>query len=122
MSEQPPTWGPSPYYPPPTPRSGGLSSWAQVLLGALIGGVCGVVVLVLVLILIAGVGGNYDSSLSGEAVFALCVLVPTLLPVPLLFFRVTRMWAVGLVIGAGLSTIALAGSCALILTGLEGSP
>ncbi len=44
-----------------------------------------------------------------------------LLPTPLLLFRPTRMWAVGLIIGAGVSCVALAGTCALILNAFSGS-
>ena len=121
----PPYGGPPPgqwgYPPPPPPRQGGLSAWAQVGFGALIGTFAGPIVLVMVIFVIgAAAAENYDADISGEMVFALCVLVPTLLPVPMLFFKVTRMWAVGLVIGAGISTIALEGTCALIITGLSG--
>lgn len=135
MSEQPPPpqggqpqwqpqWGQQPYYPPPpSPGGGGLSGWAQVALGGLIGLVVGPVVLLVVLVIIGAASADSSGEgITGEMVFALCVLVPTLLPVPMLFFRVTRMWAVGLVIGAGVASISLAGACALIITGLsEGS-
>ncbi|MDP2772020.1 MAG: hypothetical protein Q8O61_00570 [Nocardioides sp.] len=121
----PPSGGPPPGQwgmpPPQTPRPRGVSPWGQVGLGALIGMIAGPIVLLLVLFVIGAVAAeNYDNDITGELVFALCVLVPTLLPVPLLFFRATRMWAVGVIIGAGLSTIALAGACALIITGLSG--
>ena len=56
-----------------------------------------------------------------EAVFALVVLVPIALPAPLLLFRPTRMWAVGLIIGAGVCCVTLAGTCAIILDVLGGS-
>jgi len=68
-----------------------------------------------VAILVGAIAAENYNDISGEAFFAICVLVPTLLPVPMLFFRPTRMWAVGLVIGAGFSTIALAGACAFLL-------
>jgi hypothetical protein len=93
--------------------------WGQVLTGAGIGLVIGGVLMGVVLALVVASGAE---DISGEAVFALVVLVPLACPVPLLFFRHTRMWAVGLLIGIGLVTISLAGACALIITGLsEGS-
>lgn len=127
----PPAYGPptgygaygQPYPPPPSPyhEQPGMAGWSKVLIGAVLGMVGGVIVLVAVLLIIASTVSS-DTSITGEMVFALCVLVPTLLPVPMLFFRVTRMWAVGLMIGAGLSTIVLAGACAYIIQGLtEGS-
>lgn len=121
---QPPQWGQQPYYPPPPPPRSGLSGWAQAGFGSLIGIFAGPIVLLMVLgVLLGASADGYSEDFSGELVFALCVLVPTLLPVPLLFFRATRMWAVGIIIGAGVSTIALAGTCALIITGLsETSP
>lgn len=118
----PPGYGP-PYPPPPSPyqQQPGMAGWSKVLIGAVLGMVGGVIVLVAVLILIGSTVSS-DTSITGEMVFALCVLVPTLLPAPMLFFRATRMWAVGLMIGAGLSTIVLAGACAYIIQGLtEGS-
>ena len=123
----PPYGGPPPgqWGPPPPPRPpGGLPVWGQVLAGSGIGLVAGPIVLLLVLgVLFGALADSPDSDVSGGTVFALCVLVPTLLPVPMLFFRPTRMWAVGLIIGAGLSTISLAGACAYLITGLsETSP
>jgi hypothetical protein len=108
-------WGP----PPPRPP-GGLPVWGQVLAGAGIGLFAGVVLLILVVVLVASAQGG-DDDMSGATFFWLAVLVPILVPVPLLFFRPTRRWGVGLVIGVALSTISLAGACAAIITGLDGS-
>lgn len=123
----PPGYGP-PHQPFPSPyqQQPGMAGWSKVLLGAVIGMAGGVVVLVAVLLLIAftagsSSGGGDGGGITGEMVFALCVLVPTLLPAPMLFFRATRLWAVGLMIGAGLSSVVLAGTCAYLIQGLEGS-
>ncbi len=119
-----PAYG-SPY--PPTAyqhQQGGMAGWAKVLVGGLIGTVAGVAVLVAVLVVVASQADNVSGEpggISGEAVFALCVLVPTLVWAPMLLFRATRLWAVGLMIGAGLSSVVLAGACAYIIQGLEGS-
>jgi len=106
-----------------------MAGWAKVLIGGVIGMVAGVLVLVAVLLVIGSTADSFNGNgdgdgdgISGKTVFALCVLVPTLLPAPMLFFEATRLWAVGLMIGAGLSTVVLAGTCAYIIQGLtEGS-
>lgn len=131
MSDQPPPpyggpppgqWGPPSQWgqqPPPPRPPGGLPVWGQVLAGAGIGLVLGGVLMGVVLAFLATSG---SADISGETIFALVVLVPLACPVPLLVFRHTRMWAVGLLIGIGLTTISLAGGCALIINGLsEGS-
>jgi hypothetical protein len=104
---------------PPRPP-GGIAVWAQVLSGIAIGLFAGVALLVLVVIVIAGALGD-DENMSGTTFFWIAVLVPVLFPAPMLFFRQTRMWGVGLIIGVALCTISLAGACATIITGLEGS-
>lgn len=130
MSDQPPPsyggtppgqWGPpAPWGPPPPPRHpGGLPVWGQVLAGAGIGLFAGVILLILVFALAASAQSGSDS-MSGATLFWLVVIVPTVLPVPMLFFTPTRYWGVGLMIGIALSTISLAGACAAILTGLDG--
>jgi hypothetical protein len=117
-------WGPpGPWEPgrqlPPRPP-GGIPVWAQVLSGTAIGLFAGIALLILVVIVVASAqDGNED--LSGATFFWIAVLVPVLFPVPMLFFRPTRMWGVGLMIGVAVSTISLAGACAAIITGLEGS-
>jgi hypothetical protein len=95
----------------------GPSPWAQVLIGGLIGLGLGVGGLVLVVTIVVRV----YAQASGTVVFGLGVLVPLLLPTPLLFFRQTRMWAVGLMIGCAVSSIGLAGSCVLIANSLSGA-
>lgn len=115
-----------PYPPQPSPyhQQPGMAGWSKVLIGAVLGMVGGVIVLVAVLLIIGFTADSWSGDgggITGEAVFALCVLVPTLLPAPMLLFRATRLWAVGLMIGAAMSTVVLAGTCAYIITGLEGS-
>jgi hypothetical protein len=96
--------------------------WGQVLAGCGIGLVLGGVLMGVVLVLLVS-SPSASADITGEAIFALVVPVPLACPVPLLFFKHTRMWAVGLLIGIGVTTITLAGACALILTGLsETSP
>ncbi len=109
--------GPAASGPPYGRPALGPSPWAQVLLGGLIGLVLGVGGLVLVVIVIV----NVDAQASGTVVLGLGVLVPLLLPTPLLFFRQTRMWAVGLMIGCAVSSIGLAGTCVLIANSLSGA-
>ncbi|MCD4524808.1 hypothetical protein [Nocardioides sp. cx-173] len=110
----PSSWG------PPQPRPpGGLPVWGQVLAGAGIGLFAGVLLLVVVLAVVATQAGSAE--ISGQTLFWLVVLVPILCPVPMLLFRPTRMWGVGLIIGIAVSTISLAGVCAAIITGLDGS-
>ncbi|MCD4536044.1 hypothetical protein LRP67_18300 [Nocardioides sp. cx-169] len=116
-------WGPpgppSPWGPPPPRPPGGLPVWGQVLAGGGIGLFAGVLLLVLVLAVVATQTGSAE--ISGQTLFWLVVLVPILCPVPMLFFNPTRMWGVGLMIGIAVSTISLAGVCAAIITGLDGS-
>jgi hypothetical protein len=130
VSQQPPPpyggtppgeWGPpAPWGGPPPPKPpGGLPVWGQVLAGAGIGLFAGVVLMVLVVVVAASAQQDSSDELSGATLFWLAVLVPLAFPVPLLFFRHTRMWAVGLIIGTALSTISLAGACAWIITGLS---
>lgn len=90
--------------------------WGQVVTGAGIGLVLEVALMLVVLVVIALMSSTSDD-MSGSAVFVLVVLVPLACPVPLLFFRHTRMWGVGLLIGIGLSTISLAGACAYLING-----
>jgi hypothetical protein len=117
-------WGPpGPWEPgrqlPPRPP-GGIPVWAQVLSGIGIGLFAGIALLILVVVVVAGTLGD-DEDMSGTTFFLVAALVPVLFPVPMLFFRPTRMWGVGLIIGVALCTISLAGACAAIITGLEGS-
>lgn len=121
----PPGYGYGQPLPPPPHQQEGMAGWAKVLIGGVIGMVAGVLVLVAVLLVIGSTADSFNGNgdgISGQTVFALCVLVPTLLPAPMLFVEATRLWAVGLMIGAGLSTVVLAGTCAYIIQGLtEGS-
>lgn len=128
----PPAYGPQgvPGYGYPYPQPGspyqqqpGMAGWSKVLIGGVLGMTGGVIVLIAVLIVIGSSADNFNGTgggISGQAVFALCVLVPTLLPAPMLLFRATRLWAVGLMIGAGLSTVVLAGTCAVIIQSFTG--
>lgn len=110
-------------YGQPYHQQPGMPGWSKVLIGGVAGMAVGLIVLVAVLVVIGSAASSRDTDLNGAMVFALCVLVPTLLPTPMLLFRATRMWAVGLVIGAGLSSLVLAGAGAYIIRGLtEGSP
>ena len=55
-------------------------------------------------------GGSSDGSFFALLVVGL--LAPLLIPVPLLFWRSTRPWGVGMLIGAALTLIVLGGLCA----------
>ncbi|NYG58125.1 hypothetical protein BJ980_001048 [Nocardioides daedukensis] len=49
----------------------------------------------------------------------LSILVPFLVPIPLLFFKNTRPWAFGLLMGVALGSVILAGSCVWFIGELE---
>lgn len=106
--------GPGPY-PYPPPQRGGVPGAVAVLVGFIVGCFIGVGAMVLVLFAVMGI--NEDTP--GWAVFALVVGLPLLLPVPLLFWRSTRLWGAGALAGAALSNVILAGSCVWIIQGLE---
>lgn len=104
-----PAGPPGPYEAPRT------SPWLGILLGALIiGPVLGVAGPIAAVLGLAWLEVD-----NGFAYFAGAVLLPLALPVPLLFFRPSRPWGVGIMIGAALTAIVLAGTCALILDGLS---
>jgi hypothetical protein len=54
-------------------------------------------------------------------VSALAVSVPVLPVVPLVLFGPTRMWGGGPIVGAGLSPVALAGTCVTVVNSLSGN-
>lgn len=55
--------------------------------------------------------------LEGAPLFAAVVLVPTALPVPLLLFKPTRWWGIGMMVGTAVTAIVVAGLCVLIISG-----
>ena len=122
MSGPPPPGPPPPGWPPgPPPRPHGppaspdVSPWLGILLGAfVIGPVVGTLVPIAVVAVLSS--GSVDN---GWTYFVLAVVVPLVVPVPLLFWKPTRPWGVGIIIGAALTAIVLAGSCAWIILEFE---
>lgn len=104
-----PVFPAQPYSPPPS------TGTTNLVLGLLLGGLIGVVL-----------GGVLTFAIFFATVdtlprgaLALAILLPFLLPVPLLFFKNTRPWAAGLLMGIALGSVVLAGSCVWILSELE---
>lgn len=99
-------YGPAYVQPAPT----GLPTWAQIVLGGLIG-------------LLASVGSPLVAfGLAGidapvEVLVLLVTVIPPLLASPLLIARATRSWGVGIMLGLALGSLVLGGACVSLLTG-----
>lgn len=119
-------WSPPPYpaQPPQSPQPqqrppGGLPTWAQILIGAVVGPfVLGASALPASII-----GGMVDTGGSLGALIGLGSLgVPLLVLVGGLVWRHTRWYAVGALIGLALLFIVLAGACiALLVAASDGT-
>jgi hypothetical protein len=115
---------PAPYgAPPPGPQNpygggttdiyrpidtGGMSSTLKVVLGLLIGLVTGGFVWLFAIILILSTGTEDNILFVGS-------VAPLLVPAPLLIWKATRPWAVGLLAGTALVSVGLSGLCSSLL-------
>lgn len=64
---------------------------------------------------LAGIGIADSSGAQGNGIGAIVIagiVIPFLLPIPLIFFKPTRPWGVGILIGVALTIIVLGGLCA----------
>jgi hypothetical protein len=89
-------------------ESGGMSSSVKVVLGVLIGLVTGGFVWFLAIILILASGSDDNILFVGS-------VAPLLVPAPLLIWKATRPWAVGLLAGTALVSVGLSGLCSSFL-------
>jgi hypothetical protein len=92
--------------------SGGMSTAAKVVLGGVIGLLAGGFLWFFTAIVF--LGADADSFLLLSAV------APLLVPAPLLIWKATRPWAVGILIGTAIVSIGLAGLCSWMITDLNG--
>lgn len=99
----------SPYHPI---DSGGMSSAAKIVLGVLIGLFGGFFLWLFAAILFAGVT---NASGSDNAFLFWAAVAPLLVPAPLLIWRATRPWAVGLLIGTAVCSIGLSSLCSSVI-------
>ena len=118
--EQPPEQPPAPnpygggttsYYQPID--SGAMSSTAKVVLGAVLG-LCAGIFLWFVAVILFSAGGTSD----GNDFLFFAAVVPLVVPAPLLIWKATRPWAVGLLMGTAISSIGMSGLCASLLSSL----
>lgn len=106
---------PFPAQPPPPPSSGDtVNKVLGWLLGILLIGPALAIAIPVAAIATVSSTANGDEDIIGVGLVAGLVL-PLLLPVPLLFFRRTRPWGGGILVGAALTLIVVGGSCALII-------
>ena len=122
---QAPGPAPLPPQPPPNPYggdnmsyyrpvdSGGMSRNVQVVLGVVIGLAGGFFLWIVAVIAFA-------ESTRGDAIFFYAAAAPIVVPVPLLIWKATRPWAVGLLMGTAVATIGMSSLCSAMLNSLEG--
>lgn len=116
--QQPPPYGqqpmpPYPYQQPYAYQPPPMSPWVGYLVGALaIGPIAGVFLSIFMVMVLGSMGVE-----SGAALLVGAVVVPTVMPVPLLFFKPTRPWGIGIMIGIALTSIVLGGVCVAIVSG-----
>jgi hypothetical protein len=92
-----------------------MSSGPQVVIGVVIGVLGG-----FFLWLFAAIGFASGSSGSGDGFLVLAAIVPLLVPAPLLIWKATRPWAVGLLMGTAVVSIGLSSLCSSMISGFEG--
>lgn len=114
---------PYPYHPGAIPQFPGENDYqapaknnTNLILGLLLGPILGTILGAAFTFLIF-----FDAltSTAGTNRLAVAILAPFVLPIPLLFFRPTRPWGFGLLIGVAMGSVILAGSCVWILDGLS---
>ncbi len=125
---QPPGPGPQPPVPPPSqpnPYGGPSTSYYQPIdSGRMADGVkivIGVVIGVFggfFLWFVAAIAFSAGGTGSGDGFLFFAAVAPLIVPAPLLIWRPTRPWALGLLIGTAISSIGMSGICATLITGL----
>lgn len=100
--------------------SGGMSSTATVVLGVVLGLVGGFVLWFVAAFLLLVTVTNASSDGNATTFFFLSAIAPLLVPAPLLFWKATRPWAVGLLMGTAVVSIGHAGLCSSIINGVDG--
>lgn len=128
-AQQPPQQYPSypyPYGTPPQPNpyggssttpyqpieSGGMPTAVKVVLGVVIGLFAGFFLWFVAAIGLVGAGSGDD-----QGFLLLAAVAPLLVPAPLLIWRATRPWAVGLLIGTAVSSVGLSSLCSSVING-----
>jgi len=112
--QQPPVQNPygapsTSYYQPVD--SGGMSNAVKVVLGAVIGVAGGFFLWLAAAIAFASTTTGEDT---GFLFFA--AVTPLVVPAPLLIWKATRPWGVGLLIGTAISCIGMSGLCASLIS------
>jgi hypothetical protein len=90
-----------------------MSSTAKVVLGAVLG-LCAGIFLWFVAVILFSVGGTSN----GNGFLFFAAVAPLVVPAPLLIWKATRPWAVGLLMGTAISSIGMSGLCASLLSSL----
>jgi hypothetical protein len=90
-----------------------MSSAVKVVLGVVIGLAGGFFLWLVALFGFAGSTGD-------DAVFFYAAVAPLLVPAPLLIWKATRPWAVGLLMGTAVTSIGLSSLCSAMLSGYNG--
>lgn len=116
-----PPFGPPgvPWYGPPQPpvrSSGSTNLWLGIIIGGLIGGAVGLFSPIWMLMLADPTTGVH---VSDSMALVLSVVLPVLLCVPLLPFRPTRPWGIGLILGLAGSSIVMSGLCYMMVSGYQ---
>ena len=90
--------------------SGGMSSTVKVVLGLVIGIFAG-----FFLWIVAAIGFSAGGTSSDSGFLFFAAVAPLVVPAPLLIWRATRPWAVGLLMGTAISSIGMSGLCASLI-------
>jgi hypothetical protein len=96
--------------------SGGMSRTLKVVLGVLIGLAGGFFLWFVALLGFVGSSSSGDS----DAVFFFAAVAPLLVPAPLLIWKATRPWAVGLLMGTAVASIGMSSLCSAMINSFEG--
>jgi hypothetical protein len=91
--------------------SGGMSSTAKVVLGVVIGVFTGFFLWSCAAIVFSASVSDSDTDFLFFAAVA-----PLIVPAPLLIWKATRPWAVGLLMGTAISSIGMSGLCASLIS------
>jgi hypothetical protein len=94
--------------------SGGMSAAAKIVLGVVLGVFAG-----FFLWFVAAVGFA-ASTPDGNTFLFFAAVAPLVVPAPLLIWKATRPWAVGLLMGTALASIGLSSLCSAMISSFEG--
>ena len=95
--------------------SGGMSSSVKIVLGVVTGIFGG-----FFLWIFAAIAFAASSTNGGNEFLFFAAVAPLVVPAPLLIWKATRPWAVGLLMGTAVASIGLSSLCSAMITSMEG--